>query len=72
MHAINRFLNITLVVLFLFSSVSGAYSREAVVKKSRSNICHAPGTTYYKKTKYYKSYKTLQECLKSGGRLPKK
>ena len=32
----------------------------------------APGTKYYKQTKYYKAFKTLQECLDSGGRLPKR
>lgn len=43
-----------------------------VVKKSSTNICHAPGTTYYNQTKYFTPYNTLQECLNSGGRLPKR
>ena len=63
---------IILIVLFISSTIEQSYSKEVIVKKSRSNICHAPGTTYYKKTKYYKSYKTLKECLKSGGRMPKR
>lgn len=63
---------IILIVFFISSSIEQSYSKEAIVKKSRSNICHAPGTTYYKKTKYYKSYKTLKECLKSGGRMPRR
>jgi hypothetical protein len=42
-----------------------------VVKKSKSDICHAPGTTYYDQTKNFTSYNTIQECLNSGGRLPK-
>ena len=41
-------------------------SRTEVVKKSKTNICHAPGT------KYYKAFKTLKDCLDSGGRLPKR
>lgn len=42
------------------------------VKKSTTGICHAPGTTYYARTKNYTAFNTLQECLNSGGRLPKR
>ena len=72
MDTLNKILKTTLIVLFLLSSVSDTYSKEVIIKKSRSNICHAPGTTYYKKTKYYKSYKSLKECIKSGGRMPRR
>lgn len=41
------------------------------VKKSTSGICHAPGTTYYARTKNFTAYNSLDECLSSGGRLPK-
>jgi len=41
-----------------------------VVKKSSTGICHAPGTTYYSKTKNFTPYDTVQDCLDSGGRLP--
>ena len=58
--------------IFLLSFVFSVLADKPIVKKSRSNICHAPGTTYYKKTKYYKSYKSLKECLKSGGRMPRR
>lgn len=44
----------------------------AVVKKSSSGICHAPGTTYYARTKNFTPYSSLQACLNSGGRLPKR
>jgi len=42
------------------------------VKMSKSGICHTPNSTYYSQTKSFTPYKTLDECLKSGGRLPKK
>jgi hypothetical protein len=42
------------------------------VKKSTTGICHAPGSTYYNRTKNFTPYNTLQECLDSGGRLPKR
>lgn len=42
-----------------------------VVKKSNSGLCHAPGTTYYERTKDYTPYDSVQKCLDSGGSLPK-
>lgn len=41
-----------------------------VVKKSKTGICHAPGTTYYNRTTNYTSFNSLDACLSSGGRLP--
>lgn len=43
----------------------------AVTKLSKSGICHAPGSTYYSRTKYFTPYNTLEECLQVG-RLPKR
>ncbi len=40
------------------------------VKKSRTNICHAEDSTYYYKTKLYKIFTSVDDCLNSGGRLP--
>jgi hypothetical protein len=45
-------------------------SSGGVVKKSTTGICHAPGTTYYVKTKTFTSFGSIQQCLDSGGRLP--
>lgn len=42
------------------------------VKMSNSGICHAPNTTYYEQTKNFTPYKTLDECLRAGGRMPKR
>jgi len=49
----------------------GSYASEPV-KMSKSGICHAPGTTYYKQTKNYTPYPTMQACLSAGGNIPKK
>lgn len=43
-----------------------------IVKKSKSGICHAPSSPYYAQTKHFTPFKTLEACLASGGRLPKK
>ncbi len=45
---------------------------EPPVKKSKSGICHAKGTPYYAQTKNYTAFNSLDECLKAGGRMPKK
>ena len=47
-------------------------NEEPPVKMSKSGICHAQGTTYYSKTKNYTAYNTLEECLRVGGRKPKR
>lgn len=47
-------------------------SSGGVVKKSSTGICHAPGTTYYDKTTNYTPYNSIDACLASGGRLPKR
>jgi len=44
----------------------------SVVKMSNSGICHAPGTTYYSRTKNYTPHDSLSACLNAGGRLPKR
>ena len=41
------------------------------VKKSRNDICHAPGSSSYQSVKYFTPWDSLEECLASGGRLPK-
>jgi hypothetical protein len=41
------------------------------VKKSVNGICHAKGSRYYAQTKKFSAYKTLRDCLRSGGRMPK-
>ncbi len=64
----------TKVISFLalvFVSI-GVLAQEKPVKMSNSGICHAPNTTYYEQTKKFTPYKTLDECLKAGGRMPKK
>ena len=47
-------------------------SASGVVKKSSTGICHAPGTTYYAKTQNFIPFNSIDACLNSGGRLPKR
>lgn len=62
------------VATFFISSVlllSGC-SSEPAVKKSNTDICHQKGTNFYNNTKNFTAYNSLDDCLNSGGRLPKK
>jgi hypothetical protein len=61
-----------LATLLILLSLHTAAFANYIVKKSNNNICHAPGTTYYDRTIHYTAYKSLNDCLRSGGRLPKR
>ena len=45
---------------------------EPLVKKSKTGICHKAGTRYYDQTKYFENFLSIEDCIKSGGRLPKR
>ena len=70
---------IILIFLVLFFTQNFALAADTqikkdsnVIKKSSSGICHDNKSKSYEKTKKFKSFKTIKECLDSGGRLPKK
>ena len=45
---------------------------DPLVKKSDSGICHDKNSPSYERTKKFTEFKTVDECVKSGGTLPKK
>ena len=49
-----------------------ASAAEPIVKKSESGICHDQTSASYGQTKKFTEFKTVDECVKSGGTLPKK
>ena len=62
------------VILLLFLFITGCdniQNNNPNVKKSSSNICHEKGSQYYQQTKKYESFSSIEDCLKSGGRLPR-
>jgi len=63
-------IRLALAGIVLFSASLAA--QPLPVKLSSTGICHAPGTTFYEQTKKFTPFKTLDECLKAGGRLPKR
>jgi hypothetical protein len=61
------------LILLVFSSVFVFAQSDPPVKMSSSGICHEKGkSSYYDQTKKFTAYKTIDECLKAGGRMPKK
>jgi hypothetical protein len=42
----------------------------ALVKKSRENVCHDKSSPNYSTLKFFIAYPTIEACLKSGGRAP--
>jgi hypothetical protein len=62
-----------LIVLALTLTAPVFAESEPPVKMSVSGICHQKGkSSYYAQTKKFTAYKTIDECLKAGGRLPAK
>lgn len=48
-----------------------ASSSEApAVKMSRSGICHPKGGTYYSRTIHFTPYRSMEACIRAGGRAP--
>ena len=71
--------NLFAIILSLILTISSVIAADVpvkkeadIIKKSSSGICHDKKSSYYEKTKKFKPFKTMKECLDSGGRLPKK
>ena len=63
----------SLIALSLLLTVPVFAQADPPVKMSSSGICHQKGkSSYYDQTKKFTAYKTIDECLKAGGRMPKK
>lgn len=61
---------ILLTLSFVFVLVAGAQSAEPV-KKTKAGTCFDPDHPNYQKVKnYIATYKTLEDCINSGGKTP--
>jgi len=56
----------------LFSEADYQRYAHPPIKMSSNGICHIFGSTYYYQVRRFRPFKTLEECLKAGGRMPKK
>ena len=62
---------IIIIICFSFLILTCERS-EPLVKKSKTGICHKAGSRYYDQTKYFKQFTSIDDCIKSGGKMPKK
>ena len=62
---------IIIIICFSFLVIS-CDRAEPPVKKSKTGICHKAGTRYYEQTKHFEKFSSIKDCIKSGGRLPKR
>lgn len=62
---------VILLLFILFAGCDIIQNDNPKVKKSKSNICHEKGSQYYKQTNKYESFSSIEDCLNSGGRLPR-
>ena len=65
-----KLIKIFILIIFL-AACDNIQNNNSNVKKSSSNICHEKGSQYYKQTKKYEGFNTIEDCLNSGGRLPR-
>lgn len=63
-------LAVFLIYAVLIAYPSHTLAQSQIVKKSKSDICHPPESSYYERTRNFRPYETLQACLDSGGRFP--
>lgn len=73
LHFVKAYIKWTIIIWAVLFAVSAmaADTDGPAVKKSESGICHATDSRYYKRTKNFVAFDTLDACLESGGRLPK-
>ena len=60
-----------LIIFLLISACDNVQNDNPKVKKSLSNICHQKGTQYFQQTRNFKPFNSIEDCLNSGGRLPR-
>ena len=53
------------------AATAKAAGDEPAVKKSKNSICHDKTSSSFKQTTNFTAFKTMDECVKSGGRPPK-
>lgn len=53
------------------AATAKAADGEPAVKKSKTSICHDKTSSSYQQTTNFTAFKTMDECVKSGGRPPK-
>jgi hypothetical protein len=58
------------LIAFATIAAFSAFAADPAVKKSDSGICHDASSSSYGNTKKFTPFNTIDECIKSGGKLP--
>jgi hypothetical protein len=53
-----------------FAAQAADPAKDPVVKKSEAGICHDVSSSSFGNTKKFTPFNSLEECVKSGGKLP--
>lgn len=62
-----------LIVATVLAVMAGSpNAAQQLIKKSKSGICHCPGGQYFARTSNYTAFDSIDACLASGGRHPKR
>lgn len=64
-----RYLPSSLLALILVIGLEPVHA--GTIKKTSSGICHPPASSYYQQTQNFRAFDSVEQCLASGGRLPK-
>ena len=59
-------------LIFMLIFLNSCDSHVVPVKKSWTGTCHEYGSKYYEQTKHFEVFQSMDECVESGGRLPKR
>ncbi len=62
---------IIMLSIVLFSQNLAFAQNTGIKKSAKSGICYSAESKSYKKLKDFTPYKTMDECLAAGGKLPK-
>ena len=58
------------LIAFATIAAFSAFAADPAVKKSDSGICHGASSSSYGNTKKFTPFNSMDECIKSGGKLP--
>lgn len=61
-----------LALALVVAATASGHAAAQEVRKSNSGICHCPGGQYYERTSRHTAFDSIEACLASGGRHPKR
>ena len=66
MHTLQKLASLLFATLIIMTAPLAGTAFAATIKQSNSGICHDANSRWYDRTKNFKSYGSMQECMRSG------